>query len=105
MSPPPLKVLLFLRIRTLTVRVYECETRCILPRPEAAFPAKVPAEILPMIQIGIVGCGRIMAARLAATGSCEVGVDDFRITALCSLSEDEACMYLAEAKGRRSGRR
>lgn len=53
-----------------------------------------------MIRIGIVGCGRIMAAHLRAYRLLrEAGVDDFRITALCSLPVEEAQMYVRRGEG------
>lgn len=55
-----------------------------------------------MIRIGIVGCGRILAAHLRGYRLLrEAGVDDFRITALCSLDEDEARMYVSRNEGPR----
>ena len=52
-----------------------------------------------MIRIGIVGCGRIVAATHAYRLLREAGVDDFRITALCSLPVEEAQMYVRRGEG------
>ncbi len=53
-----------------------------------------------MIRIGIVGCGRILNAHLQGYKLLrEHGVDSFRITALCSRSEDDARMFLRRGQG------
>lgn len=53
-----------------------------------------------MIRIGIVGCGRILAAHLEGYKILrEAGVDGFEITALCSRKAEDAQSYVKRGEG------
>ena len=54
----------------------------------------------PMVRIGIVGCGRILAAHLEGYRLLrEAGVDGFEITAICSRKAQDAMSYVTRGEG------
>ncbi len=53
-----------------------------------------------MIRIGMIGCGRILAAHLQGYRLLrEAGVDDFQITALCARKAGDAESYIKRGEG------
>lgn len=53
-----------------------------------------------MIRIGIVGCGRILNAHLQGYKKLrEIGIDNFRITALVARKEEDAWMFHTRGQG------
>ena len=53
-----------------------------------------------MIRIGVVGCGRILNAHLQGYKALrDLGIDNFRITALVARNEDDAWMFHTRGKG------
>ncbi|MCB0099350.1 MAG: hypothetical protein KDE46_26640, partial [Caldilineaceae bacterium] len=53
-----------------------------------------------MIRIGIVGCGRILNAHLQGYKKLrDIGIDNFRITALVARKADDARMFARRGEG------
>ena len=53
-----------------------------------------------MLRIGIVGCGRILNAHLQGYLKLrQLGIDNFRITALCARNKDDALMFRKRGEG------
>ena len=53
-----------------------------------------------LLNIGIVGCGRILNAHLRGYKALrEAGLDNFRITALCSRDRDNALRFRKRGEG------
>src|SRR5439155_6565058 len=53
-----------------------------------------------MLRIGIVGCGRILNAHLQGYKQLrELGIDSFRITALCARRAEDALMFRKRGEG------
>ncbi len=56
-------------------------------------------QVLAMIRMGIVGCGRILNAHLQGYKALREAGVNFRITALCARREEDALMFIRRGQG------